>query len=126
MRQQSYALLVIRLTNREVLSSNLSGPIFNMNEIEELKQFKEKFEREEKQKKFSSKIAYLFTALLFSIILFYSANIVKSSTEGLGDITLISQIIFIFNLLAVISAIIFIILLIYFIFSRKKEKSIQP
>ncbi len=97
-----------------------------MNEIEELKQFKEKFEKEEKQKKFGNKIAYLLTALIFSIILFYSANIMKLSTEGLGDITLISQFIFIFNLLAIISAVIFIILLIYFIFSRKKEKSIQP
>ena len=97
-----------------------------MNEIEELKQFKEKFEKEEKQKKFSNKIVYLLTALLFSIVLFYSASIIKSSTEGLGDITLISQIVFIFNLFAIFSAIIFIILLIYFIFSRKKEKFIQP
>lgn len=95
-----------------------------MNEIEELKQFKEKIEKEEKKKKFSSKVAYLLTTLLFSIVLFYSANIVKSSTEGLGDIALISQIIFIFNLLAIISAVIFVILLIYFILSRKR--SIQP
>lgn len=95
-----------------------------MNEIKELKQFKEKIEKEEKKKKFSSKVAYLLTTLLFSIVLFYSANIVKSSTEGLGDIALISQIIFIFNLLAIISAVIFVILLIYFILSRKR--SIQP
>ena len=128
MRHQSYALLAIGLIDREVLSSNLSGPILIMNEIEELKQFKEKYEKEEKRKILSNKLSYITTSFVFAAVFFYSSYLMKSIIPKSEELPIVPQMIFIFNAIAIISSITFIILLTHFIIIKrgKEKRSIQP
>lgn len=86
----------------------------------ELKELKEKLEKEKESKSYSNLFGATISSLLTSVALFYSVHIMKKSTEGLEGSAFLDKIIFWFNTAAWILALATFLLILVLVFKKYK------